>query len=194
MTVPAWAGKNALASRHVDGQPRRAGGERDQQTGQQPLPGVRQDPGGGKGGQVAAEPDDERQQRTPVEAEGTHRAVGDECGPRQVAGVLQDTEGREHDRHHRQECQDCADADDQTVDQQTLHPAVAQPHQAQQPGDCRGQGPVDDLADEALQRRRELGRELEEQPHHRQEHGYAGPRVEQDGVDPVGECAAQGPA
>ena len=187
-------GEERAGQQHVDRQPRRAGRERDQQPGQQPLAGVGQDPGRRQGRQVAAEADDQRQQRAPVEAKGTHRAVGDEGGPRQVPGVLEDTEGREHDRHDRQERQHGADADEQTVDQQPLQPAVAQADQAEQPGDRRGQGPVDQLADQALQRRRELGRELEQQPHDRQEHGYAGPRVEQDGVDAVGEGAVQAAA
>ena len=70
---------------------------------------------------------------------------------------------------------------------------MAQAHQTQQRRDARSQWPVDNLADEALQRRRELGRQLEQQPHNCQEHRYAGPRVEQDGVDLVGEGPAQLP-
>jgi len=85
------------------------------------------------------------------------------------------------------------DADEKSVDQQPLQPAVVQADQSEQPGDRCRHGPVDQLGDQALKRRRELGRELEEQPHDRQEHGYAGPRVEQDGVDAIGEGAVQPP-
>jgi hypothetical protein len=167
MTVPAWAGKNAPASNTYTV----SRAEQDVSGIRSPVSSrcARQGAGGGEGWQVAAKPDDQRQQRAPVKAKGAHRAVGDERGTCQVARVLQDTQSREHNRHDRQKREHRADADEQTVHQEPPHPGVTQAYESQHRRDSRGQGPVDKVADERLQRRRELGRELEQQPHHAQE-------------------------
>ena len=155
---------------------------------------MRQGAGGRQSGQVEAKPHDQREQGAPVKTKGTHRAVCHEGCPRQIPRVLQDAQGRKHDGHDRKECRHRADPHEQAVDQQPLQPAVSKAELPQRPGDSRCQRPVDHLADGALQWRCERGRELEQQPHHRQEGGYPGPRVKQDGVQPVGERPAPTPS
>ena len=86
-------GEERARQQHVHRQPRGARRERDQQACQQTWAGLRQDSGGREGGQVAAEPHDQRKQRASVKAKGTHCAVGDEGGAGQIPRVLEDSEG-----------------------------------------------------------------------------------------------------
>ena len=170
---------------HVDGEPGRAGRERHEQRGEHPVPCVRQDAGRRHRRHVAAEADDDRQEGAPGQPEAAHHPVGDDGGPRHVAGVLEQREQQEHQGHQGHEGEQHADPGDDAVDHQAAHRGAAQADGVDQPAAHRRDRPDTKAAEGVLQRRREGGRRLEDHPHHTEEEQRAEDRCGGEAVDAV---------
>ena len=170
----------------VDGQSCGARGVGHEQAGEKLPALVRQGPGRGERGHVAAEADDQRQHRATVQADGAHRPIGHERRASEVPTALEHPDRHEHHRHQRHECQHRPDAGEQPVHRQALDPTAAQADDAEGRPDAAGGGTGDDAGDERHQRRRDPGDQLEQRPHDCEEDRYPHPGIEQDAIDAVG--------
>ena len=170
---------------HVDRQARGAGREGDEQGGEQPVPGVRQDAHRRDRWDVAAEPDHQRQERAPGQAEPGHEPVGHDSSTGHVARVLEQGQQGEHDGHEWHERQQHPHAGDEAVDDEPLDEASAQADRGERGRRHGGDRAGEERVQRALEGGCHGGREGEHGPHHGQEDDRSEDRGGRPAVDPV---------
>ena len=150
---------------------------------------IRQGARGGQCGKVAAESDDDRQERAAVQSQRAHRTVHNERGAGQIARVLEHRQQQEHDAHHRNERQHGDHAVQHAVHQQRIQPAVGRgrTEQSEQPVDTIGAPSAHRHVEPVLHRACQRGGRLEDRVHDRQKDQNAEHGMEQHPVDAVGQ-------
>jgi len=183
------AGRSAEKGRaedDVDRQARPAAHEDGQEARDPAVDGVLQRARGVDGRDVAAKADQHRQEAIAVQSQLLHKAIHHKGGAGQVAAVLQHGNRQVEEGQHRHEDQHAAHPGDHPIHKQALNPGAAQPYRRQQ-----GQRPARDRAadhpiDPVDIGHAGVGRDLEDQPHHRQKDRHAPHVMGQDAVDAVG--------
>ena len=176
----ALRGNEGRNDQGVNGQTRRAGHERGDENGRDPVPLAFDRAGGHDGGNGAGVSGEQRDERFSLQSDARHRAIGDQGRAREVARVLEDADKQEQDEDLGQEDHDRADARPDAFDQQRPEDRVRE-----QRGD-HAPRPVDSGLDPIHQRHGGGEDALEDGDDHERKNQRSGQRVQEDGVEPAG--------